>query len=516
MENERTKTESSIPDYLELALKSYCNALIYASNGEPGVSTHVYRLISLWFGNSDRTANSRSETANGVMGVMLAEVPSFRFVPLAYQIFSRIASGTEDFQHILKSLVHKMCAEHPYHCIVQLMALSNGDEVGTQQGANMYKENVDADKIACAKAILQDLKTKEDDRVRGLVESYDLLVKSYIDLALASTMDSEGKITKRKDIPMTSVTTRKNNLTKNLSQKGVGSSPYPPCILTQPPTISPNAEYGEGHKGSEAPAGSEFVVRFEMTFDIAAKGKSLPKFVWCHGSGGTQFKQVVKGNDDMRGDAVMQQVFCFVNRLMKRRDDTSKRSASMGVGSSRALKDQLKIVTFHIVPLSPAAGVLEFVKDSVTIGDYLTGSQKGDVGAHSRYCPGELGYWDAFNMLKAAENDSSLSERERRQVYEEVRGNYSPSFRYFFTERFGHSLPLWYSARMKYTRSCAVNSIVGHMLGIGDRHIFNILVQKNTGECVHIDFGIIFEQGKVSPKEPGSYSPHASYSSVFD
>lgn len=49
-----------------------------------------------------------------------------------------------------------------------------------------------------------------------------------------------------------------------------------------------------------------------------------------------------------------------------------------------------------------------------------------------------------------------------------------------------------------YTRSCAVNSIVGHILGIGDRHCNNILVHQKTGEIVHIDFGIVFEQGKVS------------------
>ena len=53
-------------------------------------------------------------------------------------------------------------------------------------------------------------------------------------------------------------------------------------------------------------------------------------------------------------------------------------------------------------------------------------------------------------------------------------------------------------AKMLYTRSCAVNSVVGHLLGIGDRHTHNILIHQNSGEVVHIDFGIVFEQGKVS------------------
>lgn len=33
--------------------------------------------------------------------------------------------------------------------------------------------------------------------------------------------------------------------------------------------------------------------------------------------------------------------------------------------------------------------------------------------------------------------------------------------------------------------------------GIGDRHAQNILVDTVTAELVHIDFGIVFEQGKT-------------------
>jgi ataxia telangiectasia mutated family protein len=40
--------------------------------------------------------------------------------------------------------------------------------------------------------------------------------------------------------------------------------------------------------------------------------------------------------------------------------------------------------------------------------------------------------------------------------------------------------------------------LVGHILGIGDRHTSNILVHTKTGELVHIDFGYVFEQAKVS------------------
>ena len=58
---------------------------------------------------------------------------------------------------------------------------------------------------------------------------------------------------------------------------------------------------------------------------------------------------------------------------------------------------------------------------------------------------------------------------------------------------------VWFEKRLAYTRSVAASSILGHVLGLGDRHGHNILLDENTGEVVHIDLGIAFEQGRVLP-----------------
>jgi len=39
--------------------------------------------------------------------------------------------------------------------------------------------------------------------------------------------------------------------------------------------------------------------------------------------------------------------------------------------------------------------------------------------------------------------------------------------------------------------------MVGHIFGVGDRHLQNILIDKTTAELVHIDFGVLFDFGKV-------------------
>lgn len=78
-----------------------------------------------------------------------------------------------------------------------------------------------------------------------------------------------------------------------------------------------------------------------------------------------------------------------------------------------------------------------------------------------------------------------------------LRARLRPVMRHFFTEK--HKTPMsWFAMRLNYTRSVATTSIVGHILGLGDRHTSNILLDSSTGEVVHIDLGIAFEQVRLS------------------
>jgi ataxia telangiectasia mutated family protein len=85
-----------------------------------------------------------------------------------------------------------------------------------------------------------------------------------------------------------------------------------------------------------------------------------------------------------------------------------------------------------------------------------------------------------------------------------LRKRFRPVMRHFFTEK--HKTPMsWFAMRLNYTRSVATTSIVGHILGLGDRHTSNILLDSSTGEVVHIDLGIAFEQVRLT-----SFLLHAS------
>jgi ataxia telangiectasia mutated family protein len=153
---------------------------------------------------------------------------------------------------------------------------------------------------------------------------------------------------------------------------------------------------------------------------------------------------------------------------------------------------------------------MEFVGDSMAIGEYLKPAHTKlvllDVAqkhADSRY-RAEIDH-PPDHLRKRLEElqakDHTSPELTKRYV--ELMKKFKPVMRHYFTEK--HREPMaWFSMRLNYTRSVAVTSIVGHILGIGDRHCSNILIDKLTGELVHIDFGIVFEDvGALISQEVG-------------
>lgn len=88
---------------------------------------------------------------------------------------------------------------------------------------------------------------------------------------------------------------------------------------------------------------------------------------------------------------------------------------------------------------------------------------------------------------------AALPAHEKLEVFHSACEQFQPAFRHFFLET--HKLPpAWFGMRLNYTRSASTTSIVGHVLGLGDRHVSNILIDKGSGELVHIDFGVAFDQ----------------------
>jgi ataxia telangiectasia mutated family protein len=78
------------------------------------------------------------------------------------------------------------------------------------------------------------------------------------------------------------------------------------------------------------------------------------------------------------------------------------------------------------------------------------------------------------------------------EVFREILDNLKPVMRHYFFEH--QKIPSrWFEMRLNYARSVASTSIIGHILGLGDRHTSNILIDSGKGEIIPIDLGIAFD-----------------------
>lgn len=90
-----------------------------------------------------------------------------------------------------------------------------------------------------------------------------------------------------------------------------------------------------------------------------------------------------------------------------------------------------------------------------------------------------------FNLKDMKSSD------DRLRKFREICIRFPPVFRHFFLERYT-APSVWFEKRLTYTRSAAASSMIGYILGLGDRHLHNILIDENTAELVYFQFPTSF------------------------
>ncbi|KAH8093828.1 FAT-domain-containing protein [Cristinia sonorae] len=207
--------------------------------------------------------------------------------------------------------------------------------------------------------------------------------------------------------------------------------------------------------------------------------KQRPRRLALKGSDGKDYQYVLKGHEDLRQDERVMQLFSLVNNLLSVDTDCFKR--------------RLHIQRYAVIPLAPNAGLIGWVKDSETlhvlVRDYRD-SRKVLLNIEYRL------------MLQMAPDYENLILLQKIEVFEYALENTTGQDLYRVLWLKSMSSEHWLERRATYTRSLAVNSMVGHILGLGDRHPSNLMLGSKTGQVVHIDFGDCFEVAMHREKFP--------------
>ncbi|KAK0217827.1 phosphatidylinositol 3-kinase [Armillaria fumosa] len=207
--------------------------------------------------------------------------------------------------------------------------------------------------------------------------------------------------------------------------------------------------------------------------------KQRPRRLTLRGSDGRDYQYVLKGHEDLRQDERVMQLFSLVNTLLSVDNNSYMR--------------RLHIQRFPVIPLAPNAGLLGWVQGSdtfhVLVRDYRD-SRKVLLNIEYRL------------MLQTAPDYESLTLLQKVEVFEYALENTTGQDLYKVLWLKSRDSEHWLERRATYTRSLAVNCMVGHILGLGDRHPSNLLLERDTGKVVHIDFGDCFEVAMHREKFP--------------
>ncbi|EMP40340.1 Serine/threonine-protein kinase ATR [Chelonia mydas] len=213
-----------------------------------------------------------------------------------------------------------------------------------------------------------------------------------------------------------------------------------------------------------------YIAGFDDTVEILASLQK-PKKITLKGSDGKAYIMMCKPKDDLRKDCRLMEFNSLINKCL-RKDAESRRR-------------ELHIRTYAVIPLNDECGIIEWVNNTAGLRNILIKLYK------------EKGVYMTGKELRQHMLPKSAPLTEKLKMFKEtLLPRHPPIFYEWFLRTFPDPT-LWYSSRSAYCRSTAVMSMVGYILGLGDRHGENILFDSLTGECVHVDFNCLFNKGET-------------------
>lgn len=207
--------------------------------------------------------------------------------------------------------------------------------------------------------------------------------------------------------------------------------------------------------------------------------KQRPRKLCIKGSDGKEYMFLLKGHEDLRQDERVMQLFGLVNTLLVNEPETSGRN--------------LTIQRYAVIPLSTNSGLIGWVPHCDTlhtlIKDYRE-KRKVSLNLEHRL------------MLRVTQDYEHLTLMQKVEVFEQALNITQGDDLARLLWLKSPNSEIWFERRTNYTRSLATMSMVGYVLGLGDRHPSNLMLDRLSGRILHIDFGDCFEVAMTREKYP--------------
>ncbi|WCJ39936.1 Serine/threonine-protein kinase ATR [Euphorbia peplus] len=413
------------------------------------------RLLTLWFDfgsiyqRSGSSSNDDMKRVHGkVMSIMrgcLKDLPTYQWLTVLPQLVSRVCHQNEEIVKLVKYIITSVLRQYPQQALWITAAVS--------------KSTVRSRREAAA-AILQEAKKGfgQGNSGNNLFVQFASLIDHLIKLCFHPGQPKARTI---------NITTEFSSL-KRMMPLGI-IMPIQQSLTVSLPTYNvslTDSLTSNIFSSSDLPTISGISDEAEILSSL-----QRPKKVVLLGSDGIERPFLCKPKDDLRKDARMMEFNAMINRLLLKYPESRQR--------------KLYIRTFAVIPLTEDCGMVEWVPHTrglrhilqdiyITCGNFDRQKTNPQIKRIYDQCKGKM---PEYEMLK-----------------NKILPMFPPVFHKWFLTTFSEPAA-WFRARVAYAHTTAVWSMVGHIVGLGDRHGENILFDSTTGDCVHVDFSCLFDKG---------------------
>ncbi|EJD01349.1 uncharacterized protein FOMMEDRAFT_111106 [Fomitiporia mediterranea MF3/22] len=407
----------------------------------------IPRLLTIWLdmGEDDVFASCDSfSKINEEVQKAINRTPVYKWLTAFPQIVSRVDHKNPQVFSVLSNLIVTVLQEYP------------------QQGLWLFV------------SVVQSTKSRREKRGRAILEQLknnpknaSTAVPSLINHAI--TMSTE--LLKLCDHPIRDEATKSLSMSKDFPTlaKLVPSPLIIPLQESMIVSLPATSSSQSGHQPfpPDAPTISAFFDEIDVLKSLAK-----PRKITLKGSNGRVYMFLGKPKDDLRKDARLMDFNSIINKLLRTNSESRRR--------------QLRIRTYSVVTLNEECGFIQWVPNTTPIRPILL----------KYYSARGIEHWTR-DMTTNFQKIKDATDKEAAKIFKEkVLNTYPPLFHEWFLDTFPEPTA-WLSSRLAYGRTLAVMSMVGFILGLGDRHLENILLDVNSGDAVHVDFNCLFEKGKT-------------------
>ncbi|XP_069076234.1 DNA-dependent protein kinase catalytic subunit isoform X2 [Pleurodeles waltl] len=211
-----------------------------------------------------------------------------------------------------------------------------------------------------------------------------------------------------------------------------------------------------------------------------------PKRIIIRGDDEREYPFLVKGGEDLRQDQRIEQLFDVMNIILSQDAACSQRN--------------MQLKTYQVIPMTTRIGLIEWLEKTCTLRDFLLNNMTEEENDNylSRKGP-VLHYSDWLNKMTKSEGNwryiIAYKKANRTETVMAFRARESlvpgDLLRRAFI-KMSTTPESFLALRSHFASSHALICISHWVLGIGDRHLSNFMINLETGGMVGIDFGHAF------------------------